>query len=112
MPFWPTKWLILRITRCGRSLPYFPSVVRLPFGEWRNEFYLAALLGVLFTMGLRRVVSRAFEADCDRRAARVVGFSPTISAIYKVHAAHDLRNRGLGSVLAYACATHPCAKSG
>ena len=80
------------------------------FAVWANgahEFYLTALLGVLFTMGLRRVVSRAFEADCDRRAARVVGFSPTISALYKVHAAHDLRNRGLGSVLAYACATHP-----
>lgn len=80
------------------------------FAVWasgNHELPLAILLGVLFVIGLRRVVSRACEADCDRRAARVTGFSATISALYKVHAAHELRNRGLWSVLAYACATHP-----
>ena len=58
-------------------------------------------------MGLRRVISRTFEADCDRRAARAVGFPQTIAALYKVHAAHQVRNRGGLSLLAYAVATHP-----
>ncbi len=67
----------------------------------------AVLLGMIFFVGLRRVVSRAVEADCDRRAGRAAGFSQMISALEKVYAAHELRNRGFWPTLAFAMATHP-----
>lgn len=67
----------------------------------------AGLLGMIFFVGLRRVVSRAVEADCDRRAGRAAGFPQMISALEKVYAAHELRDRGFWATLAYAIATHP-----
>jgi Zn-dependent protease with chaperone function len=72
-----------------------------------HDFSAALLLGLFFYVGARRILSRYYEADCDRRAAVVIGFSTMISALQKIHAAHHLRNRGFWSTLAYACATHP-----
>ncbi len=89
-------------------LAIFPATCAvIVWASCQHPFGLAMLLGILFGMGLRRVVSRTFEADCDRRAARVVGFPQTIAALYKVHAAHVVRNRGWLSLLAYSMATHP-----
>jgi len=63
--------------------------------------------GVAFYVGLRRLVSRPYEIDCDRRAARAIGFRETTTALAKIHAVHPLRNAGLLSLLVYATATHP-----
>ncbi len=56
------------------------------------RFDLAATFGFLLYVGLRRVVSRPIEADCDRRAGRAIGFQQTISALSKVHAAAPVRS--------------------
>jgi Zn-dependent protease with chaperone function/Flp pilus assembly protein TadD len=63
--------------------------------------------GYAFFVGLKRIVSRPIEADCDRRAARAIGFAETISALHKMHALHPARNTGWISLIAYAWATHP-----
>jgi hypothetical protein len=60
-----------------------------------------------FLVGLRRLVSRPYEIDCDRRAARAIGFRDTTAALAKIHAVHPIRNSGLLSLLVYATATHP-----
>jgi Zn-dependent protease with chaperone function/tetratricopeptide (TPR) repeat protein len=73
----------------------------------KHDIPLALLLGIFFGMGLRRIVSRFFEADCDRRAARATSYPRMISALYKVHAVHQLRNQGLWQLMAYSVATHP-----
>jgi Tfp pilus assembly protein PilF len=52
-------------------------------------------------------VSRPYEIDCDRRAARAIGFRDTTAALAKIHAVHPIRNSGLLSLLVYATATHP-----
>lgn len=69
--------------------------------------WFAVLVGLALRVGLLRMVSRWFERDCDRRAARVIGFSTMASALRKIHAVHVLRNTGWRSVLVYATATHP-----
>jgi Zn-dependent protease with chaperone function/Flp pilus assembly protein TadD len=58
-------------------------------------------------MGLRRIISRQIEADCDRRAARVIGFGDTIAALKKIHALHPIKTTGWRSLIGYAWATHP-----
>ena len=63
--------------------------------------------GFLAFIGLYRIVSRLLEYDCDRRAAKVLGFRSTVSALAKIHAAHFIRNKGWVSHLIYATATHP-----
>jgi len=63
--------------------------------------------GLAVLVGLKRLVSRPFEIDCDRRAARAVGFRETAAALAKIHAVHPVRNAGLLSLLVYATATHP-----
>ena len=68
---------------------------------------VALAFGFAFFIGLRRIISRPIEADCDRRAARVIGFDATISALKKIHVLHSIRNSGWMSLLAYAWATHP-----
>jgi Zn-dependent protease with chaperone function/Flp pilus assembly protein TadD len=68
---------------------------------------VALAFSFAFFIGLRRIISRPIEADCDRRAARVIGYDATISALKKIHALHSIRNSGWMSLLAYAWATHP-----
>jgi hypothetical protein len=63
--------------------------------------------GYAFLVGFKRIISRPIEADCDRRAARTIGFAETISALHKIHAVHPARNTGWFSLIAYAWATHP-----
>jgi predicted Zn-dependent protease len=63
--------------------------------------------GLALAVGVRRLVSRHFELDCDRRAAQVIGFEETAVALAKIHAVHPVRNKGLLSLLVYATATHP-----
>jgi Zn-dependent protease with chaperone function/Flp pilus assembly protein TadD len=63
--------------------------------------------GLAFLVGFRRLVSRQYELDCDRRAARAVGYRETAAALAKIHAVHPVRNSGLVSLLVYATATHP-----
>ncbi|QDU40304.1 Protease HtpX [Maioricimonas rarisocia] len=67
----------------------------------------ALLIGWCVRVGLYRVVSRYFEFDCDRRAAKVIGYETAVSALKKIHAAHPLRERGVRSFIIYATATHP-----
>jgi len=68
---------------------------------------LAIPFGIAFLVGLRRLVSRRFEFDCDYRAARAIGFRETISALAKIHAVNPIRNTGWLSRLVFATATHP-----
>ena len=68
---------------------------------------VALAFGFACFIGLRRIISRPIEADCDRRAARVIGFDATISALKKIHVLHSIRNSGWLSLIAYAWATHP-----
>ncbi len=68
---------------------------------------VALVFGYAFMVGLRRILSRPIEADCDRRAARAIGYRQTISALTKVHALQPIRNTGLLPLVAYAWATHP-----
>ncbi len=74
-------------------------------GYFTAEFSLA--FGFAFYVGAGTLLSRAIEQDCDRRAARVVGFRRMISALAKIHALHPAPNSGWLSVLAYAMASHP-----
>jgi Zn-dependent protease with chaperone function/Flp pilus assembly protein TadD len=64
-------------------------------------------LGFAFLVGLKRLVSRPYEYDCDRCAARAIGFRETTAALAKIHAVHPIRNSGLLSLLVYATTTHP-----
>lgn len=87
---------ILPVSCAGATFAsaFFPLSIVWPFG-------LALLVG------LRRMMSRPFEIDCDRRAARVIGFRETAAALAKIHAVHTIDNTGLLSLLVYATATHP-----
>ncbi|MEW4526458.1 tetratricopeptide repeat protein [Maioricimonas sp. JC845] len=67
----------------------------------------AMLIGWCLRVGLYRIVSRFFEFDCDRRAARVIGYGTAVSALRKIHAAHPLRESGFRSFVIYSTATHP-----
>ncbi len=68
---------------------------------------VAIAFGFALLIGLRRVISRPIEADCDRRAARVIGFSNTIAALKKIHALQPIRATGWIPLIGYAWATHP-----
>lgn len=68
---------------------------------------LAVPFGFAFLVGLRRIISRRFEFDCDYRAARAIGFRDTISALAKIHAVSPIRNSGRLSRLVFATTTHP-----
>jgi Zn-dependent protease with chaperone function/Tfp pilus assembly protein PilF len=92
-------WLLAAVVPvgCGVAVAasfYLPVAIALP-------------LGFAFVVGFKRVVSRPYEYDCDRRAARAIGFRETISALAKIHAVHPIPNSGLVSLLVYATATHP-----
>jgi heat shock protein HtpX len=73
---------------------FLPLAVAIPFG-----FALA--------VGIRRVISRPLELDCDLRAARAIGFEETARALAKIHAVHSFGDTGLLPLLVYATATHP-----
>ena len=68
---------------------------------------LALPFGVAFFVGFRRMVSRPIEFDCDHRAAQVIGYRTTASALAKIHSVHPVSNTGFVSRLLYATATHP-----
>jgi Flp pilus assembly protein TadD len=68
---------------------------------------LALLFGMAFFVGLKRIVSRPIELNCDYLAARAVGFRATSSALAKIHAVHPISNSGLLALLLYAAASHP-----
>jgi len=71
---------------------------------------MAAAFGLAVHVGLKRLISQPVELDCDRRAARAIGFRSAIAALAKIHAVHPLQNSGLLSLLVYATSTHPsCA---
>jgi Zn-dependent protease with chaperone function/tetratricopeptide (TPR) repeat protein len=63
--------------------------------------------GLLLFVGLKRLVSRPIEIDCDRRAARAMAFRETARALSKIHAASPLRQRGFLPLLLHALSTHP-----
>jgi tetratricopeptide (TPR) repeat protein len=73
---------------------FLPLTVAIPFG-------------LALAVGLRRVVSRPLELDCDLRAARTIGFRETAGALTKIHAVHSFGDAGLLPLLVYATATHP-----
>jgi Zn-dependent protease with chaperone function len=92
----------------------WPLTLMFPFGcgvaSLLSGIYsesLALVLGLLLLVGARRIVSRFIEADCDRRAARAIGYPETISALSKIHALLPVKTSGVFSVLFYAMATHP-----
>ncbi|TWT42817.1 heat shock protein HtpX [Thalassoglobus neptunius] len=94
------------------SLWYYPATVCLCWAlavissTWWG-FLSAMLFMMAVYMGLGRVISRYFEFDSDRRAAKIVGPEASISALDKIHHGSMLRNTGWASFLAYSMATHP-----
>lgn len=73
-----------------------------------NELAGASLFfGGACATGLKRVLSRVLEYDCDRRAAEAVGHQPLASALSKIHVLLGIPNKGLLSWMIYATATHP-----
>lgn len=67
----------------------------------------ALFFGGALATGLKRVLSRVLEYDCDRRAAEAVGHQPLASALSKIHVLLGIPNKGLLSWMIYATATHP-----
>lgn len=65
------------------------------------------VFGLAVFMGLRRIVNRFVEPDCDRRAADAVGCRAMASALAKIHAVNPVPQKGWLSALIYATATHP-----
>lgn len=96
----------------NRSLWVFPLVLAVSLSSgvlvaiWFG-FLTSLLFGYALQAGLGRLVSRFYEYDSDRRAARATGFASTIRALDKIHQASMVGNRGWASFLAYAMATHP-----
>jgi Zn-dependent protease with chaperone function/Flp pilus assembly protein TadD len=76
------------------------------FAFW-FPFGLAYAFAFTAWVGLKHLISRYFEYDCDRRAAEVLGYRTTYSALSKIHAAGPLRDKGWLSFLVLATATHP-----
>jgi Zn-dependent protease with chaperone function/Flp pilus assembly protein TadD len=76
------------------------------FAFW-FPFGLAVAFAFAVWIGVRHLISRYFEYDCDRRAAEVLGYRTTYSALSKIHAAGPLRDKGWLSFLVFATATHP-----
>lgn len=74
---------------------------------WYPHSGFPVIFAFLLLIGLRRLVSRPIEADCDRRAARAIGYREAISALAKIHAALPLRSQGWLPMLGFAMATHP-----
>jgi len=73
----------------------------------RLPLNVAIPFGIAFLVGLRRLITRPTEFDCDRRAARAIGFRQTAAALTKIHAVNPTRNSGLLSLLVFATSTHP-----
>jgi Zn-dependent protease with chaperone function/tetratricopeptide (TPR) repeat protein len=69
--------------------------------------HIAILFGLAVQAGLIPLLSRPIEFDCDRRAARVVGFGATASALAKIHAIHPTSKLDWWSLLVFATARHP-----
>ena len=65
------------------------------------------VFGFAVFVGLRRIVIRSVELDCDRRAAEAVGYRVMASALAKIHAVNPVPQKGWLSALIYATATHP-----
>ena len=68
---------------------------------------LPIALGLLVFVGLHRMTARWLEIDCDRRAARVVGYAAVMSGLAKIHALRGIANRGWPALLFDAVASHP-----
>ena len=71
-----------------------------------SSISVAIVAGLLFSLGLSRIVSRLCEFDCDRRAAELTDPIVTRRALRKIHIGHPF-GHGLASELVYATATHP-----
>jgi Zn-dependent protease with chaperone function len=57
--------------------------------------------------GLLLLLSRCLELDCDRRAARAIGYRRAASALWKIHADQPFRGRPVLEFLIGATSTHP-----
>ncbi len=73
-------------------------------GEFSAHWYL---YGLALAVGLRRIVNRPIEYDCDLRAARLVGFRTTATALAKLHTRSSIGGEGWLPALFFATATHP-----
>lgn len=96
----------------NRSLWWFPASISIAWTiaivstAW-SGVWLSLLFGFAVQVGLRRIVSRYFEFDSDRKAAKVAGFRSTTSALNKIHISSPVSNKGWVSYFAYSVATHP-----
>jgi Zn-dependent protease with chaperone function len=68
---------------------------------------LPLVLALLMWVGLLRISGRWLEIDCDRRAARVVGYRAVITGLEKIHALRGISNRGWWALLFDSVASHP-----
>ncbi|HVW00049.1 MAG TPA: M48 family metalloprotease, partial [Planctomycetaceae bacterium] len=68
---------------------------------------LPLVLTFLVYVGLKGIVSRWLEIDCDRRAARVVGIPAVMSGLEKIHALRGIANKGWLALLFDAVSSHP-----
>ncbi len=94
------------------SLWFFPIVVSVSwtsgviaalwFGVWAS-----LLIGCAMQTGVSRIVSRYFEYNSDRKAAGIVGYVATVTALDKIHITNIVGNTGWASFFAYSMATHP-----
>jgi Zn-dependent protease with chaperone function len=70
-------------------------------------FWVALGFGFALFVGLHATISRQLELDCDRRAARAMGFRRAASALFKIHADQPFRRSPWLEFLIGATSTHP-----
>ena len=67
----------------------------------------ALAVGLLFAVGLRRLLMNPAELDCDAQAARAAGPEAAVAALDKIHRVHGLNQQGTAADWARAMGTHP-----
>ncbi|MBA4182293.1 MAG: hypothetical protein C0506_17055, partial [Anaerolinea sp.] len=101
-------WWYALIAPLAASVPVVVSLVAagrdIPIdGQLMTLLPLACAVHV----GIKRLIGRTLEYDCDRRAAAVAGASSMASALQKIHAIGRVPESGLLSWLLHATAVHP-----
>jgi len=72
-----------------------------------HSFFIGFLFAIAFFIGFFRIISRPIEYDCDRRAARALGYPVMAAALKKIHAVGQAADASLISMLFYSLSTHP-----
>jgi len=73
--------------------------------------WIALPFAIAFSMGFHRITSRPIEHDCDRRAARALGYPVIATALRKLYAVAEIPDSGLIELLWHSILTHPTLDS-